>query len=117
MASAAPTAGPAANQGPLREALGLCGWHLRFAVLFSAIVNIAYLAPTLYMLQVYDRVVPSESQPTLLFLTVALAATLFLLTYLDRMRARILMAASVSLDQAFSGRLFLRAIQSAADGR
>ena len=78
--------------GPLGEALTLCGTHLRFAVLFSAIVNLAYLAPTLYMLQVYDRVVPSGSQPTLVFLTLALAAALFLLTYLDRMRGRILLA-------------------------
>jgi ATP-binding cassette subfamily C protein len=110
---------PSANteKGPIREALDVCGQHLRYAVLFSAIVNLAYLAPTLYMLQVYDRVVPSESELTLVFLTFALAATLFVLTYLDRMRARILMAASVSLDQAFAGRLFMRAIQSAADGR
>ena len=116
MASTAPIARPAANQGPLREALSLCGSHLRFAVLFSAIVNVAYLAPTLYMLQVYDRVVPSGSQPTLLFLTLALAATLFLLTYLDRMRGRILLAASVRLNQAFAGRIFSRALASAARG-
>jgi len=102
--------------GPLGEALTLCGTHLRFAVLFSAIVNVAYLAPTLYMLQVYDRVVPSGSQPTLVFLTLALAAALFLLTYLDRMRGRILLAASVRLNQAFAGRIFSRALASAARG-
>jgi ATP-binding cassette subfamily C protein len=102
--------------GPLREALALCGSHLRFAVLFSAIINLAYLAPTLYMLQVYDRVVPSGSQPTLVFLTLALAASLFLLTYLDRMRIRILLAASVRLNDAFAGRIFLRALATAARG-
>jgi PrtD family type I secretion system ABC transporter len=102
--------------GPLGEALALCGTHLRFAVLFSAIVNLAYLAPTLYMLQVYDRVVPSGSQPTLVFLTIALGAALFLLTYLDRMRGRILLAASVRLNQAFAGRIFSRALASAARG-
>jgi ATP-binding cassette subfamily C protein len=95
----------------------VCGQHLRYAIFFSAIVNLAYLAPTLYMLQVYDRVVPSGSQPTLIFLTLALAATLFLLTYLDRMRGRILLAASVALDQAFSGRLFKRALIGAAGGQ
>jgi ATP-binding cassette subfamily C protein len=103
--------------GPLREALALCGSHLRFAVLFSAIVNLAYLAPTLYMLQVYDRVVPSGSQPTLVFLTLALAATLFLLTYLDRMRGRILLAAGVRLNEAFVGRIFTRALTTAAGGQ
>ena len=102
--------------GPLREVLALCGTHLRFAVLFSAIVNLAYLAPTLYMLQIYDRVVPSGSQPTLVFLTLALAACLFVLTYLDRMRTRILLAASVRLNDAFAGRIFSRALATAARG-
>ncbi len=117
MASATPTALPAASQGPLREALKLCGWHLRFAILFSAIVNLAYLAPTLYMLQVYDRVVPSGSGPTLLFLTLALAATLFVLTYLDRMRSQILLAAGVRLNEVFASRIFRGALASAAGGQ
>ena len=107
---------PAAG-GPLREALALCGAHLRFAILFSAIVNVAYLAPTLYMLQVYDRVVPSGSRPTLMFLTVALAATLFLLTYLDRMRSRLLLAAGARLNEAFTGRIFRRALAGAGAGQ
>jgi ATP-binding cassette subfamily C protein len=101
----------------VREALSLCAAHLRFAILFSAIVNLAYLAPTLYMLQVYDRVVPSGSRTTLLFLTLALAATLFLLTYLDRMRSRILLAAGVKLNEAFSARIFRRALAGAAAGQ
>jgi ATP-binding cassette subfamily C protein len=114
--STAPPAAPPAG-GPLREALALCGAHLRFAILFSAIVNVAYLAPTLYMLQVYDRVVPSGSRPTLVFLTLALAATLFLLTYLDRMRSRLLLAASVRLNEAFTGRIFRHALAGAGAGQ
>ncbi|HEY1425061.1 MAG TPA: type I secretion system permease/ATPase [Caulobacteraceae bacterium] len=110
-------AAASAGEGPLREALKLCSSHLRFAILFSAIVNLAYLAPTLYMLQVYDRVVPSGSRPTLLFITVALSACLFLLTYLDRMRSRLLLAAGVRLNEAFTGRIFRRALAGAGAGR
>jgi ATP-binding cassette subfamily C protein len=109
---------PAAGEpGPLREALSATSLHLRYAIIFSAVVNVAYLAPTLYMLQVYDRAVPSGSQPTLVFLTFALAAALFLLTYLDRMRSRILLAAGIALDQRFSGRLFRRALAAASGGQ
>ena len=108
---------PGSAAGPLREALSLCASHLRFAVFFSAVVNLAYLAPTIYMLQVYDRVVPSGSRPTLLFITLALAATLFLLTYLDRMRGSILLAAGVRLNEAFSARIFRRALIGAASGQ
>lgn len=101
---------------PLREALRLCGTHLRFALLFSALVNLAYLAPTLYMLAVYDMVVPAGSGVSLVFVTIALGLTLLTLVALDRIRARILLAASVRLDRVFAGRLFRRAMQAASQG-
>ncbi|HEX4182759.1 MAG TPA: type I secretion system permease/ATPase [Caulobacteraceae bacterium] len=114
MASSSSKAPPVARDGsPLREALSLCGLHLRYAVIFSALVNLAYLARTLYMLQVYDKVVPSGSKPTLAFLTLALTASLFLLTYLDGVRGRLLMSASIRLDKAFSARIFRRAMLDA----
>ena len=38
--------------------------------IFSMIANVLMLSPTLYMLQVYDRVLMSQSELTLLFLTI-----------------------------------------------
>ena len=86
-------------------------------LLFSALINVAYLAPTLYMLQVYARVIPSASWPTLVLLTLALAATLLLLTMLDQLRQRIMLAASVRLDRVFSVRIFRRLMTSGAGGQ
>ncbi|MBC6983148.1 hypothetical protein H8B08_15495, partial [Caulobacter sp. 17J80-11] len=40
---------------PLKAALRAVRRHLASAFGFSALVNILYLAPTLYMMQVYDR--------------------------------------------------------------
>ena len=37
---------------------------------FSFVINLLYLTPSLYMLQVYDRVVTSRSELTLIFLSV-----------------------------------------------
>ena len=112
---------PAVRRGPAvgaaREALRLCRTHLRYALLFSALVNLAYLAPTLYMLQVYDRVVPSGSRPTLLFLTMALMIVLLFMTVLDQIRQQILAAASVRLDRVFSARLFRRALAAGGAGQ
>ena len=48
----------------LGEALAACRAHLVHAALFSALLNLLYLAPSLYMLQVYDRVVPTRSVAT-----------------------------------------------------
>lgn len=82
----------------IRAALALCRRHLAAAALFSALVNLLYIAPTLYMLQVYDRVVPTQGLVTLLFLTLVLLFALATLALLDRVRARLLVRASVLLD-------------------
>ncbi len=56
--------------------MAACKRHLAYAAGFSALLNLLYLAPTLYMLQVYDRVVPSRSGTTLLFLSLVLLFSL-----------------------------------------
>ena len=101
---------------PFLEALKLCGLHLRYAMLFSALVNVAYLAPTFYMLTVYDMVVPSSSVPSLFFVTIALGLTIATLTYLDALRSRILSAASLKLDRVFATRIYRRAMLDAGSG-
>ncbi len=99
---------------PAAEALSLCKVHLGYALLFSALVNLAYLAPTLYMLQVYDRVIPSSSSTTLLFLTSALVITLLFMTVLDQIRQQIMAAASIRLDRVFSIRIFRQAMMGSS---
>jgi len=98
--------------GPVAEALRLCSVHLRTTLVFSAIINLAYLAPTIYMLQVYDRVMTSNSGSTLVLLTLALAMVLVLQITLDQLRQRVLLAASVRLDRVFSLRLFQRLLST-----
>jgi ATP-binding cassette subfamily C exporter for protease/lipase len=81
-----------------RPALEGCRRHLIAAAGFSALVNILYIAPTLFMLQVYDRVVPTRGLLTLLFITIVLLFSLATLSLLDRIRARLLVRAGVKLD-------------------
>lgn len=50
----------------LRTALRQSAVALFGVGLFSAVVNVLGLTGSLYMLQVYDRVLPSQSVPTLL---------------------------------------------------
>lgn len=61
-------------------------------------VNLLYIVPTLYMLQVYDRVIPTQGLQTLFFLTLVLLFALATLSLLDRVRARLLVRAGVQLD-------------------
>src|SRR5690242_21256766 len=78
----------------LSDALADCRRHFAAAAVFSLLINILYLAPTIYMLQVYDRVVPTAGKTTLLFVTLALALSLLALSGLDMVRQRLLVRAS-----------------------
>ena len=90
---------------PLAEALRQCRPHFVAAAVFSLLINILYLAPTLYMLQVYDRVVPTAGKTTLLFVTLALALSLLALSALDMVRGRLLVRASERVDALLAPRL------------
>jgi len=103
----------------LAEALGECRRHFMAAAVFSLLINILYLAPTLYMLQVYDRVVPTAGKVTLLFITLALALALLALSALDMVRNRLLVRASERLDALLAPRILrqMMATDSAAAGQ
>jgi ABC-type protease/lipase transport system fused ATPase/permease subunit len=81
--------------GELRQALAACRGYFWSVALFSAAINVLYLASPLYMLQVYDRVVSSGSLPTLLMLTLALLIALGAMAALDGVRARIMVRAGL----------------------
>lgn len=74
--------------------------------LMSGTVNILALTGSFYMLQVYDRVIPSRSVPTLIGLSI-LAALLFLFqAILDLTRSRLLSRIGGSLDEELGPRVF-----------
>src|SRR4051812_25501775 len=84
------------------------------AALFSAGVNILYLAAPLYMLQVYDRVVSSGSVPTLVMLTLALVIALVAMAGLDHTRSRVLVRAGLRLDRLLSERVMNAMVRHAS---
>jgi len=103
----------------LAEALQDCRPHFMAAAGFSLLINVLYLAPTLYMLQVYDRVVPTGGKTTLFFITIALAFALLTLSLLDMTRNRLLVRASQRLDALIAPRLLrqMMATDSGAAGQ
>jgi len=103
----------------MSEALADCREHFVAAAGFSFLINILYLAPTLYMLQVYDRVVPTGGKTTLLFVTLALALALLTLSALDMVRNRLLVRASERVDALLAPRILkqMMATDSGAAGQ
>lgn len=95
-----PAAPPSAS---LRAALAAVKRHFVWAGGFSALLNLLFLGPTLYMLQIYDRVLQTRSGLTLFFLTLVLLFALATMSLLDFVRSRLLVRASVRLDRQLSG--------------
>src|SRR5438270_1929875 len=98
--------GRAPPSSELREALAAC-WHAFIAIgLMSGLVNILYLTGSFYMLEVYDRVLPSRSVPTLVALSI-LALLLYIFQgVLDVIRSRVLVRIAATLDERLSTRVY-----------
>jgi ATP-binding cassette subfamily C exporter for protease/lipase len=74
--------------------------------LFSGIANLLMLTPTIYMLQVYDRVLVSQSELTLLAVSLIALFMLALMAFTEWIRSRVLVRIGLRLDQQLGGRVF-----------
>jgi PrtD family type I secretion system ABC transporter len=68
------------------------------AGVFSFFMNMLLLTPSLYMLQVYDRVLGSRSEETLWFLTLLLMLALLVMALMELVRSRLLIRANNAID-------------------
>jgi len=73
--------------------------------IFSGLLNLLFIVPMLYMLLVYDRVVPTRGGGTLLVLTAVLLCGLATLAALDWIRSRLLVRATLRLEREVAGSL------------
>lgn len=105
---------PQTGDRELSEARSASRKALIAAFVFSVFANLLMLTSPLYMLQVYDRVIPSRSEPTLLTLSL-LAAFLFLIMgFLDYARARVLARIGARLQEKLDGRVLSAAFRRLA---
>ena len=87
-------------------ALGLCRAAFISTAVFSLVINVLMLAGPLFMLQVYDRVLASNSVSTLVALTVLLAMLYGFYGILDHIRQRIIGRVGRRVDETLRGRTF-----------
>ena len=75
---------------PVTIYLRACRRKLAGVAVFSGVVNLLTLSGSLYMLQVYDRVIPSHNVATLFGLSAIVAVAYLLQGYFDALRGRML---------------------------
>ena len=73
---------------------------------FSMVANVLMLSPTLYMLQVYDRVMVSRSELTLLAMSLITLFLFCVMAFAEWMRSRVLVRSGVRLDAMLGTRVF-----------
>lgn len=78
---------------------------------FSAIINLLMLTPSLYMLQVYDRVLASRNEITLLMLTLLMLGAFMLIGGLEVVRSFILVRVGAKFDMMLNKRIYTAAFE------
>jgi len=101
---------------PLSALLSRCREGLVAVGLLSTAVNLLMLTVPIYMLQVYDRVIPGSSVETLVYLTILAAGALAAMAVLDVLRSRIMVRIGVWIDRVLSPTLFERGIENTLRG-
>lgn len=79
---------------------------------FSMVANVLMLTPTLYMLQVYDRVLASRSELTLIAMSLLTLFLFGVMAFAEWMRSRLLVSTGVRLDEQLSSQVFNASFES-----
>src|SRR5438034_7692417 len=94
------------RRSELGEALRACRSAFIGVGVMSCMINLLYLTGSIFMLEVYDRVLPSRSIPTLVGLVILAGGLYIAQGVLDLIRGRILGRIGTSLDEALNNRVF-----------
>lgn len=106
--------GPSSAAGQPNELIRAVRAHrsaLIGVAMFSGVINLLYLTPSIYMLQVYDRVLASRSEFTLIVLTVLVVGLFGLMAVLENFRSAVLIRVGNALDEVLSKRVFTAAFE------
>ena len=86
----------------MQDFLRSCRYFFGYAFFFSMFVNILQLTFSIYMLQVYDKVLTSYNLSTLTVITIAAVIALVVMALLEWIRSRLLVRAGIEFDHMLS---------------
>ena len=105
------TSSPKRPPNEIAEALRDFKGAFRTVGIFSAIINMLLLVPSLYMLQVYDRVLASQNVTTLLMLTLIVLGAFLITSALEFVRSFVLIRVGAKLDMKLNKRIYTAAFE------
>src|SRR5690349_12646637 len=102
---------------PLRRALSACRKQFIAVGLFSGVVNLLQLTTSIYMMQVFDRVLATRITDTLVYLSVIAIFAVLTLALLEAVRGQVMQCIGSWVEQRVAPEGFIRAIESTLRGR
>jgi PrtD family type I secretion system ABC transporter len=99
-------ANPRETQVSVRSLMSSMRGALFGIAAFSGVINLLALTGSFFMLQVYDRVLPSQSVPTLVALTVVVAGMFLFQAVLDVIRSRLMVRVASRVDEVMGERIY-----------
>ncbi|UFN51093.1 type I secretion system permease/ATPase [Roseomonas sp. OT10] len=104
--------GSVSSDTVLSRALAACRAQFVAVGVFSGVVNLLQLTVSLYMMQVFDRVLATRSMDTLFWLTLIAGAALLLLALLEGMRSTVMQRAAAWIENRVAPEAFMRALEA-----
>ncbi len=101
----------------LRKAIGACRKQFLLVGIFSGAVNLLQLTTSLYMMQVFDRVLATRILDTLVYLSIIAVVAVLVLAMLEAARSQIMQRMAVWVENRVAPEGFVRAIESTLRGR
>ena len=92
--------------GLLRTLVANYRQEIFLAVIFSSIANLMMLVPTVYMLQVYDRVMVSKSEVSLIVISLIALGLMLSMVISELLRSKVLIFSGVDIEKKMGARLF-----------
>ncbi|MCO6419756.1 type I secretion system permease/ATPase [Siccirubricoccus sp. KC 17139] len=108
---------PNAADTPLRRALAACRKQFLLVGLFSGVVNLLQVTTSIYMMQVFDRVLASRVLDTLYYLSILAIAAVMVLAMLEAVRGQVMQRIATWVEHRVAPEGFVRAIEATLRGR
>jgi PrtD family type I secretion system ABC transporter len=101
----------------LARAIAVCRSLFLVVAVFSGVVNLLQLTVSLYMMQVFDRVLATRSLDTLFWLTLIAVSAVLLLALLEYARSQTMQRAAAWIEARVAPESFLRALEAQLRGQ
>src|SRR3954454_2606833 len=106
-----------ASKTPLAQAIGSCRKQFLLVGVFSGVVNLLQLTTSLYMMQVFDRVLATRVLDTLFYLSLIAGAAVLVLALLEAVRGQVMQRLATWVEHRVAPEGFVRAIEATLRGR